>query len=129
MAIKFLDKDKKMKKLLIALLIFFNVSAKAANPTEAQKIEMLITYVSNLKDATFIRNGSEYKAKDAVKFFRHKLDRHKNDVKTAKDFITKCASISTSSGKPYQIRFSNGKVMTTGEALTKELERIEKEGK
>jgi hypothetical protein len=116
-----------MKTLFLSFLLFLNIHAKAIHPpTEAEKIQMLITYVEQLKDAKFIRNGDEHTAKEAAKFFRKKLDRKEKEVKTARDFIAKCASVSTTSGKPYEIKFANGKILTTAEALTKELERIEK---
>lgn len=115
-----------MKMLLLIILFVFN-SVKIDNtiPTEAQKIQLLITYVEQLKGVTFIRNGDEHSAKDAAKFFRKKFDRKKAEIKTARDFISKCASVSTTSGKPYQIKFADGKVMTTEEVLNKELVRIE----
>lgn len=93
--------------------------------TEKQKIEALIKHVEGLKDAVFVRNGSEYSAKNAAKFLRGKWDSNKAKIKTAKDFIEKAASESSTSGKPYLIRFKDGKETKSGAYLTAELRKIE----
>src|SRR4051812_44481451 len=77
--------------------------------SEKRKIEALIKHVEGLKDATFVRNGTEYDAKTAAKFLRSKWNSHKAEIKTALDFIEKAASISSTSGKPYLIRRKDGK--------------------
>ena len=62
-----------------------------------------------LKDAKFVRNGSIYEPAIAVRFLRGKWDANKADVKTVRDFIDKVATKSGTSGKPYVIRFNDGK--------------------
>jgi hypothetical protein len=99
--------------------------APAEKLTEKEKIEALIKHVEDLKDAVFVRNGSDYDAKTAAKFLRGKWDKEP-DVKTAKDFIAKVASVSSTSGKAYLIRFKDGKEVKAGEYLTGELEKLEK---
>jgi membrane-bound lytic murein transglycosylase len=94
--------------------------------TERQKIEALIKHVEGLKDAKFVRNGMEYDAKTAVQFLRGKWDANTAQIKTAKDFIEKAASISTTTGQPYLIRFKDGKQMKSGEYLKAELQKLEK---
>ena len=64
--------------------------------------------MENLKDAKFIRNGSEYTWKEAAAHLRMKLNNIGDKVRTADDFIKLCASKSYLSGKPYIIRTSNG---------------------
>jgi hypothetical protein len=54
-----------------------------------------------------------------------KREKTGNKVKTAKDFIVKVASKSYFSGKPYQIRWQNGKIQNVEGLLLAELERIE----
>jgi len=93
--------------------------------TEAQKIEKLILYVANLQDAVFVRNGDEHKAKDAAAHLRMKKEKAGSRIKTAKDFIDKVAAKSSFSGKPYQIRWKNGKLQDVGEILTEELQKME----
>jgi hypothetical protein len=101
------------------------VATEGKGLSEKEKIEALIKHVEGLSDAVFIRNGSEYDAKTAAKFLRGKWDREP-DIKTAKEFIDKLASASSTSGKPYLIRFKDGKEVKSGDYLKAELARIEK---
>ena len=91
-----------------------------APPAEKQKIEALIAHVEGL-NATFIRNGSDYDAKTAAKFLRGKWSKHDDAIRSAEDFITKAASASGTSGKPYLIRFKDGKEVACGEYLKTQL--------
>jgi hypothetical protein len=93
--------------------------------SEKEKIEALIKHVGALGDAVFIRNGSDYDAATAARFLRGKWEKDP-DVRTAKDFIARVASVSSTSGKAYLIRFKDGREVKSGEYLTKELEKIEK---
>jgi hypothetical protein len=101
-------------------------TASAAEPlTEKQKIEALIEHVGGLKDATFVRNGKEYDAKTASVFLQRKWEAQEDKVKTAHDFIEKIASASSTSGKPYLIRFKDGKEVKSGDYLQEELKKLE----
>jgi len=93
---------------------------------EKQKIEALIQHVEELKDAKFVRNDAEYDAKAAATFLRRKWKSNEAEIKTAKDFIDKAAWVSSTSGKPYTIRFKGGKEMKSGEYLHAELKKLEK---
>ena len=94
--------------------------------TEKQKIEALIKAVEGRKDVTFVRNDREYDAKTAAKFLRGKWEANDAGIKTAKDFIEKSASVSSTSGKPYLIRLKDGKEMKSGDYLLEELKKLEK---
>ncbi len=95
------------------------------NLSEEQKIEKLIAYIEN-SDAKFIRNGSEYIAKEAAEHLRMKRRKAGSKIKTAKDFIDHIASKSYMSGEPYQMKFSNGSIINTRDILYHELKKIEK---
>src|SRR4051795_7553022 len=99
--------------LALSLLTAAATPAPAAemSAAERQKIEALIKHVEGLRDARFVRNGSEYDTATAVRFLRGKWDANAADIKTAKDFIDKCGSVSTTTGKPYMVRFRDGKEM------------------
>lgn len=99
--------------------------AENAGMSEKAKIEALISSVESLKDAKFIRNGSEYDAKSAAKFLRGKWDANDKEIKTAKDFIAKAASVSSTSGKPYLIKFKDGTQTKCGDYLGAELKKLE----
>ena len=102
------------------------VRAEETPAAETQKIEALVTHLEGLTDAKFVRNGSEYGAKDAAKFLRGKWKAHKADIETAMDFVEKVASVSSTSGKPYLIRFADGTEVKSGEYLKAELKKLEK---
>jgi hypothetical protein len=109
----------------IVALIGCSYSAIAKPPTEQEKIERLIRIVEGLKDAKFIRNGSEYDSGSAAKFLRRKWEAQAKEIVTARDFVEKAASNSSTSGKPYLIRQKEGKTVKCGEYLMGELKRLE----
>ena len=113
--------------MITALLICLTpaVAHNDAPPTETQKIESLISHVEALKDAKFIRNGVAYDAKTASQFFRNKWKAQESEIKTARDFITKAASMSSTTGQPYLIRLFDGRETKSGEYLTAELAKLE----
>jgi Family of unknown function (DUF5329) len=112
--------------LLIALVVTPSIlRAQNLSATEKQKIEALIKEVGDLKDAKFVRNGSTYEPATAVRFLRGKWDANKFEVESASDFVDKVASKSGTSGKPYLLRFKDGKEMTSREFLLAELKKIE----
>ena len=92
---------------------------------EKQKIEVLIKVVGDLKDARFIRNGSTYEVPSAVRFLRGKWDANAAEVKSARDFVDKVASMSGTSGKPYLIRFKDGRETKSRDFLLAELQKLE----
>ena len=99
--------------------------AASAPADETQKIEVLIKYVNDLKDATFIRNGSTYNSKSAATFLRRKWQANQSEVRTARDFIDKVAAISGTSGRPYLIRFKDGKEIHSRDFLLARLKTLE----
>lgn len=109
--------------LLVAAPSFLH--AQNLPVTEKQKIEALIKQVGELKDAKFIRNGSTYEVSSAVRLLRGKWDANAAEVKSARDFIDKVASMSGTSGKPYLIRFKDGREIESREYLLAELQKLE----
>jgi hypothetical protein len=101
------------------------VAGQSAPAAERQKIELLIRQVVELKDAKFIRNGSTHDVSTAVRFLRSKWEANDGDVKTARDFIDKVASASGTSGKPYLIRFKDGRETKSRDFLLAELKKLE----
>ena len=108
--------------IFLGLIWWIPVQVNAAD--EKGRIEGLISHVENLKDAKFIRNGSTYDAKSAAKFLRGKWQANEKAIQTADDFIEKAASISTTTGKPYLIQFSDGREVKCGEYLKEELKKL-----
>lgn len=101
---------------LTALLLVGIVSLAHAGdlaPLKSQKIDYLINAIATLGDAKFIRNGTAFDARTAADHLRLKLKNAGSRVRTAEDFIRYCASVSSVSGTPYQIRFADGRVVTS----------------
>jgi hypothetical protein len=80
--------------------------------------------VETLRGVTFLRNGSEYDAKNAADHLRLKLKTAGNRVKTAEDFIRLCGSKSSVSGKAYRIRFPDGNTKDTETFFREELKEF-----
>lgn len=113
-----------------ALLVVTTIGAVPAEGAgqsgEKEKIEALIRVVEDLKDATFVRNGTEYDGKAAASHMRRKWKAGGDEIRTARDFIRFAASASSQSGKPYLIRFKDGKEVESGKYLSEKLDAIEK---
>lgn len=109
--------------LLTALL--FAASAFALPMTEEQKIDALIHSVEIVPGAQFIRNGSVYDGKAAASHLREKRSYAGSRIKTANDFIDHIATGSSMSGRPYQIRFADGRTVDSAVFFRAELRRLE----
>ncbi len=113
-----------LQLFLPLLLLFISLPlASGADENPDAKINGLISHVESLTDATFIRNGKEYTAANAAKFLRGKWDANKKEVKTAEDFIDKVATKSSTTGKPYLIRFKDGKETPCADYLRTRLKK------
>ncbi len=96
--------------------VFFLLPLPGRADTDAD-IEQLIQRVAVMKDARFIRNGSEYSAANAAEFMRKKWQAQCKDMQSVQEFIDTCVSKSSMSGKPYQIRQA-GKTLPAAEVLS-----------
>ena len=114
--------------LLVALFIAGQVCATDASALELQKIDYLIGSVEGLQGAEFLRNGKSYDAQEAGKHLRLKLRMAGSRVVTADDFIRLCASVSSMSGLPYQIKFGDGRIVSSADFLRQKLAEFGREG-
>jgi hypothetical protein len=120
--------------ILLAVLVFLTFALTPASAAELPaeekaKIEKLIEHVKGLKDAVFVRNDVEYDAATAAKFLKGKWDANAAQIATARQFIEKAATASSTTGKPYLIRFKQGdstKEVKSGAYLREQLELLEK---
>jgi len=93
--------------------------------SETKKIEALIVSLKQLVGSTFIRNGQERTLDDAITLMREKWKRRESEIKTADDFIRIAGSCSSTSGKAYIIKMSDGKEIQSEEWFKEQLELIE----
>jgi len=119
-----------LRTALFALLLGAAAALAQATPSASEQklIDTLILRVSNMKTMTFMRNGDEHNAANAAKHMQAKFDHFKDEIVTAEDFIDRCASRSEVTGKPYQVKLSNGVVRDAKEFLTAELHTLRKGG-
>jgi hypothetical protein len=110
----------------VAVFIFQALSADGLSPAEATQIEALISAVERMTDATFIRNGRPYDAAAAAEFLRRKWRLRGAEVRSAEDFIDQIASVSSTTGQPYLIRFGDGSEIPCSTVLRTELSKLRK---
>ncbi len=103
-------------------------AAPQTEPSERDKIERLIDAIAALENATFVRNEKEHSAREAADHLRRKLRRAGDRITTARQFIERIASRSSTSGEVYRIRFSGGREVESGEFLLTELRKLEEGG-
>ena len=115
------------RALIGLFVLMLGALAHAADVTsvERRKIEYLIASIETLPDAQFIRNGTAYDAKTAASHLRLKLRSAGSRVVTAEDFIHFCASASSVAGIRYQIRFANGRAVSSETYLRQKLAEFE----
>lgn len=108
--------------VLVAQVASGATEKRSALPdAEKQKIEALLLAVKNLDGAVFVRNGKAYPPATAVKFLRGKWDKQSAQITTAEDFIAKAATSSSTTGRPYLVRFSDGREVPTATFLRSQL--------
>jgi len=103
----------------LLLLTLFLGTASAISDLESRRIDYLIAAVEQLRGAKFVRNGKEYDGKQAAEHLRLKRKNTESRVQSAEDFIRVCATKSYLSGKPYLIRFSDGRQVPSSEFFQK----------
>jgi hypothetical protein len=102
-------------------------AAKPIRPVAEQtKIDFLLGEVRN-SPAIFIRNGKEYPASRAASHLLSKLNFAGKRVQNARQFIVGIASHSEASGKPYEIRWPDGRRQPLAEWLLERLDLYEQE--
>jgi hypothetical protein len=120
-------------RILLGLVIVFCAAALALTlaeagelpAEEAGRIEALIAAVEHLSDAAFIRNGRAYDSVVAAEFLRRKWQAQATKVGSVEDFIEKVASFSSTSGRPYFIRFGDGRELPCSVFLRAELAKLQ----
>ena len=106
--------------IVLTLSVLCMPFAQATNNTE-QEIQHLFEFISQ-SNCIFIRNNTEYPAKEARDHIQTKYDYAKRWVGSAEQFIDRIATKSSISGNRYQIR-CQGKLLYTDKWLKQELAR------
>jgi hypothetical protein len=101
---RFSSQNSLKKRMNTALLVFLSAISLTAAANPQQDIQHLINRVGTLQDATFIRNNHSYSAANAKEFLQRKWQAQCKDAADVQAFIDRCASTSSTSGKPYLIK-------------------------
>ena len=109
------------------LLVVIALAGQAAElpASEQRKIEVLIQHIETLTEAVIIRNNQAYPARTAAQFLRGKWRATLDDITTAQEFIAKVASVASTTGQPYRIRFPDGHEVRSGDYLRTVLRKLE----
>jgi len=117
-----------LKTSALAMVLLASAATARADDlpaAEREKIEKLITFVGEMKDAQFVRKGTAYSCEAAAKFMRGKWEWKSDEIKCAADFVKICSAGGSGTGTPYLIRHKDGKEEKAAEVLTNELKRLE----
>jgi hypothetical protein len=109
---------------LAALAVTPGLHAKPRADEQA-RIDRLIRALGKRNDAVFIRNGKEYSCAQAAEFLQGKMKWQIDKIATMEDFIVLVGTRSDASGKPYQVRLTDGRVIPSAAFLRQELARLE----
>jgi hypothetical protein len=124
-------KGSRIRAIVLPLVLAIPAQLSAARQpirpvAEQTKIDFLLGEVKN-SPAIFIRNGSEYPASRAAAHLLSKLNFAGRRVQNARQFIVGIATHSEASGKPYEIRWPDGRRQPLAEWLLERLAFYEKE--
>jgi len=114
-----MQKIRKLMLIVLTLCVPGMLFAQTTNNTE-QEIQHLFEFIGQ-SDCIFIRNNTEYPAKEARDHMQTKYDYARRWVGSAEQFIERIATKSSISGNRYQVR-CQGKLLYTDNWLKQELE-------
>jgi hypothetical protein len=111
--------------LLVAALAWLP-AARADPPVIVQnEVSFLLGYMTG-SACEFNRNGDWYNARKAAAHMRDKYKylNDRNQISTTEQFIDKAASVSSLSGKPYQIRCNGAATVDSHRWLSEKLAEL-----
>lgn len=94
-------------------------SLMSAQTFKAHEVEHLLEVIA-ASNLVFVRNGAELTSEEFATLLRKKRGRLDGTI-TVDEFIDKVASYSTSTGKPYMVRLSDGKTIEAATWLRKQV--------
>lgn len=106
-------------KLLLLIALFAGQTTAFAQSPEVE-IDYLLTAIGS-SDCTFIRNDTRHTAADAEDHLRMKYRKTKRYIDSAEEFITRLASESSWTGRPYAIECPDSGLQSSGDWLAARL--------
>ncbi|MFZ6798778.1 DUF5329 family protein [Undibacterium sp. Di24W] len=122
----------KFQRFFISVLLVsfcHNSLATQAPSATRGEIDMLFKQLQ-ASGCQFNRNGTWYSGAEAQSHLTKKLEyfENKNMIKNTEDFITHAASVSSTSGKAYQVKCGNNPAMESKTWLLEQLKTIRGSG-
>ena len=118
--------------LLTAVAVFcfapapFCLASESASEDLDRIIAHLLEQVAHSK-LIFIRNGVMYTPVAAEAHMRRKYEYFKDDIQSPEDFIRLCASKSLQTGRPYQVKLPDGRLLRTDQWMLSVLSQYRRE--
>jgi len=118
---------------LVAAVSVFSVAPAAVCKAGESTGEDLDLTIANLlqhvarSNLIFIRNGVMHSPAKAEAHMRRKYEYFKGDIQTPEDFIRLCASKSTQTGRPYQVKLPDGRLLRTDQWMLSVLSQYRRE--
>ncbi|ULH28418.1 YfeK family protein [Leptospira weilii] len=115
------------RKLTCAFVLLFFISISAEENSDFRNDFNSLMAVLESCECKFIRNGVEHDPKEARAHMEKKLKVVEGRIQTISEFIDHIGSKSSISGKPYLVKFADGKTKESGVWLKEKWEEILKE--
>ena len=106
---------KNILYLLAAMALATYATVAMAQNSDAET-EYLLTAIGS-SNCIFVRNGTRHSAEDAESHLRMKYGKTRRYIDNADEFVTKLASESSWTGKPYTLDCPDEKEQATGKWL------------
>jgi Family of unknown function (DUF5329) len=120
------------RRLLLLLTVAFCTAGSAASlsPAARAEIDGLLSRLE-ASSCTFNRNGTWYPATEAKSHLLRKLKylEDRGAVESAKQFIERAASSSSTTGKPYRVKCGSDASVESGPWLRSQLQLIRSAGR
>jgi hypothetical protein len=111
----------------ILLLFLFSITflnSQIPKYSEKEKIDYLLEALEN-SNLIFIRNGDEYSSKEARAHIQKKFEYAGNRITNSDQFITYLATKSSISGKPYYVKYPDGRKVQSSIWMRELLNKLE----
>lgn len=110
--------------LLLVSLLAFSVGAEEVSEFQ-NDLNLLMNSLESC-ECKFVRNGTEHEPKEAREHMERKLKATDGKVQTIPNFIEYIGTKSSVTGKPYLVKFSDGKTVESAVWLKTKWEEISK---
>ncbi|EKR74557.1 YfeK family protein [Leptospira noguchii] len=113
-----------VRKFIFLSIFLFCVSITSENDSSFKNDLNSLMDVLESCGCKFIRNGSEHDPKEAREHMERKLKAVDGKIHTIQEFIDHIGSKSSISGKPYFVKFADGKMVESRVWLKEKWEEI-----